>query len=256
MTPRPVITDVSGHMKVIAICVTLMLTVIVGPSLSRYIGAFLAVKVRFIDIQGPVSNKKIDAVNRQLADLNLEVLAIDEIKAGLEGLSWIHHASVRKIWPDRMSIQLEEQVPLAHWDTHEYLNSDGIVFSSEFLNHPDLPHLQGPKGSEQLVMWQFQKLNSVVGVTGQTISSLSLNNRGAWSFVLGDISIRLGKEDIMERLRRFLRVYRELESADQFMEISSIDTRYPNGVAVNWKEHKCQDECFAEINSLKREIAL
>jgi cell division protein FtsQ len=191
-----------------------------------------------------------------LADLNLEALAIEEIKVALEELSWIQHASVRKIWPDRMRIQLVEQLPLAHWDKNDFLNSDGAVFSSEFLNDTDLPHLQGPKGAEGLVMWQFQKLNSVVGVTGQTISSLSLNDRGAWSFVLGDISIRLGKEDIMERMRRFLRVYKELESDNRFMEISSIDTRYPNGVAVNWKRQECQDECYAEINGLKRDIAL
>jgi cell division protein FtsQ len=256
MTPTPVNADVSRHMKVIAACLALILVVVAALSLSSYFGEFLAVKVRFIDVQGLESDRKIDAVNRQLAGLNLEVLTIEEIKAGLEELTWIHHASIRKIWPDRMSLQLEEQVPLAHWDESEYLNSDGIVFSSEFLGQLDLPYLQGPKGTEQLVMWQFQKLNSVVGVTGETISSLSLSDRGAWSFALGDTSIRLGKEDIMERLRRFLRVYRELESAGQFAEISSIDTRYPNGVAVNWKQQECQKDCYAEINSMKRDIAL
>jgi cell division septal protein FtsQ len=256
MTPALVKTDISMHIKIIAMCLTIMLAIVVAPSLSSYLSTFLAVKVRFIDIDGLESDRKIDAVNRQLADLNLEALAIEEIKVELEKLTWIQHASIRKVWPDRMSIQLEEQVPLAHWDENEYLNSNGVVFSSEFLDDPDLPYLQGPKGAEGLVMWQFQKLNSVVGVTGQTISSLSLNDRGAWSFVLGDISIRLGKEDIMERLRRFLRVYRELAAVDQLVEISSIDTRYPNGVAVNWKQQECQDECYAEINSLKRDIAL
>jgi len=244
------------HMKLVATCLVVMLAVVLAPLLSSYLGTFLAVKVRFIDIQGLESDRKIDAVNRQLAVLNLEALAIEEIKIALEELSWIQHASVRKIWPDRMKIQLLEQIPLAHWDKNEFLNSDGAVFSSEFLNDADLPHLQGPKGAEGLVMWQFQKLNSVVGVTGHTIGSLSLNDRGAWSFVLGDISIRLGKEDIMERMRRFLRVYKELESDNRFMEISSIDTRYPNGVAVNWKRQECQDECYAEINGLKRDIAL
>jgi cell division protein FtsQ len=249
-------TNFTRHMKIVAACLALMLAVAAAPTIGSYLEALLAVKVRYIDIQGLDSEPKLDAVNRQLAGLNIEVLTIEEIKAGLEDLSWIHHARIRKIWPDRMSIQFEEQMPLARWTDDHYLNSDGIVFSSEFLNHIDLPYLFGPEGTEQLVMWQFQKLNSVVGVTGQTINSLSLNERGAWSFVLGDISIRLGKEDIMERLRRFLRVYKELEPAGQLKEISSIDTRYPNGVAVNWKRQECQDECYAEINSLKRDIAL
>lgn len=256
MTAAPVKTNISKHLKIIAVCLVVMLAIVVAPLLSGYFGTVLAVKVRFIDIQGIVSDRKIDAVNRQLASLNLEALTIEEIKIGLEELAWIQHVSIRKIWPDRMNIHLEEQVPLAHWNENEYLNGDGTVFSSEFLDEHDLPYLQGPKGAERLVMWQFQKLNSVVGVTGRTISSLGLNDRGGWSFVLGDISIRLGKEDIMERMRRFLRVYRELESADQFMEIAGIDTRYPNGVAVHWKQKKCQGECYAEINSLKRDITL
>ncbi|MDK1023323.1 MAG: cell division protein FtsQ/DivIB [Gammaproteobacteria bacterium] len=256
MILAPMKTEISKHMKVIVVCLVVMLAIVIAPLLSGYFGTLLTVKVRFIDIQGIVSDRKINAVNRQLANLNLEALTIEEIKVGLEELSWIRLASIRKIWPDRMNIHLEEQVPLAHWNENEYLNSDGNVFSSEFLGDHDLPFLQGPKGAERLVMWQFQKLNSVVGVTGRTISSLGLNDRGGWSFVLGDISIRLGKEDIMERMRRFLRVYRELESADRFMDIAGIDTRYPNGVAVNWKQKKCSGECYAEITSLKRDIAL
>jgi len=248
--------ETSRHKKTVRTILVVGLVFLIVPLVSSPLESFLAVDVKYIDIEGITSNRKIDALNSQLSGMDLNTMTLEEIKAGLEKIDWLQHAKIRKMWPDRMSIFVEEQVPLALWNESSFLNSTGDVFHSEFLNDEDLPRLVGPKGSGRLVMWQFQKLNSVVGVTGKKITSLNLNVRGGWSFVLGDISVTLGNEDVMARMRRFLKVYRTLESGERFADIAGIDTRYPNGVAVDWRRGRCQVGCYAEVNGIERDITL
>jgi len=47
----------------------------------------------------------------------------------------------------------------------------------------------------------------------------------------------LGREQIVEKIRRFVVVWRS--GLEQHMDkISSIDLRYPNGIAVSWKDRE------------------
>ena len=38
-----------------------------------------------------------------------------DVRAGLEKLPWVRAASVRRVWPDRLEVALEEHVALARW---------------------------------------------------------------------------------------------------------------------------------------------
>jgi cell division protein FtsQ len=59
---------------------------------------------------------------------------------------------------------------------------------------------------------------------------------GAWQFTTGNgITVLLGKDDVMERLQRFLIVMDDADLASRLAEVERIDTRYPNGMAVSWK---------------------
>jgi cell division protein FtsQ len=65
---------------------------------------------------------------------------------------------------------------------------------------------------------------------------LDLEARGAWTLELdNDIKVVVGRENINERLQRFLELYR-LRLADKSAEIEQIDIRYTHGVAVKWRE--------------------
>src|SRR5262245_43248283 len=39
----------------------------------------------------------------------------DALRAALEKLPWVRRASVRRVWPDRFEVELEEHIALARW---------------------------------------------------------------------------------------------------------------------------------------------
>jgi cell division septal protein FtsQ len=242
--------------KLILGVAVLTLIAFLSPMISEQISRLVFVEIRYIHIEGIEGDDQIDAINQQLTVLNPEAASIAEIKLGLEELEWVHHVNVRKRWPDKLSVFVAAQAPLARWNETSFLNADGEVFHSSFIDSSGLPSLMGPLGTERLVMWQYQKLNGVVGTAGENVELLRLSDRGSWSFNLGGVFVRLGKEDILERMRRFLRVFKEVGFSEKLIDIVEIDTRYPNGIAVRWKDNQCQSDCVADNYNLKRDITL
>ena len=100
-------------------------------------------------------------------------------------------------------------------------------------------------------MWQYQQLNQVLSLAGQGIDVLQQNPQGAWTFEVEGITVRLGKEDVLQRMKRFMQVYKTIRVAGD--EILSIDTRYPNGVAVAWNLELCKNDCYAGRERLERD---
>jgi cell division protein FtsQ len=71
---------------------------------------------------------------------------------------------------------------------------------------------------------------------GLQVVSLDLEARGAWTLELDNrIKVVVGRENINERLQRFLELY-QLRLAERSDEIEKVDIRYTHGVAVKWRE--------------------
>ena len=66
------------------------------------------------------------------------------------------------------------------------------------------------------------------------LTGVRLDERGAWELELGDgLQVRLGRQDVHERLERFIRLASPLV-AKRVAEISYVDMRYTNGFSVGW----------------------
>ncbi|MGB7392491.1 cell division protein FtsQ/DivIB, partial [Marinomonas sp.] len=84
----------------------------------------------------------------------------------------------------------------------------------------------------------FGLISQVLSSTSLRIEKLSLELRGAWNITFTNgVKVKLGREEILERLQRFIAVYKS-DLSGRIDQISSIDARYPHGVAVAWKETK------------------
>ena len=67
-------------------------------------------------------------------------------------------------------------------------------------------------------------------------AGLHLRDNQSWVLLLGNnLKIYLGKKELEERLLRFCKAYPAVfaEKSDQ---LSSVDLRYPRGMAVQWKQ--------------------
>ena len=162
---------------------------------------------------------------------------LNGMRHDLEQMPWIAHVEVRRVWPDQVQVNLEEQLPIARWGDEALLNNRGQAFAPNNLNHYEhLPQLHGPKRAQQRVMQQYQMLSQMLRPLGFSIASLELRERGSWFLTTSQgIELLLGRDHVVEKMRRFNAIYQKALQA-QSEKIARIDLRYANGLAVAWRE--------------------
>lgn len=160
-----------------------------------------------------------------VAELREQALAID----------WIAEARVSREWPNALTFELVEQVPVARWNDDSLLNPEGEPFAIGSVSPPDdLPDLAGPRGSGPEVLAYHERLATRFAELGLALTQLRLEPRGAWRFQLDDgVWVMLGRGDRGGRLARLSAAWRR-QLGEQVSHIRYIDLRYPNGVSVAW----------------------
>jgi cell division protein FtsQ len=165
-------------------------------------------------------------------------LRLDKVRELSEGVSWVRHARVRRVWPNRLEISVEEHEALALWDDGRIVNTFGELFSAnldEAEEEGALPEFSGPLGSEKLVLSRYAELRRLLVPLNVQPTALTLSSRQAWEAQLDDGSkLLMGREQglpIDERVKRWVTAYPEAK-AKLNGRAELIDLRYPNGFAL------------------------
>ncbi len=193
-----------------------------------------------VSVQGELSYVAREAVQQRIApfvEASFFKVDLNGMRHDLEQMPWIAHVEVRRVWPDQVQVNLEEQLPIARWGDEALLNNRGQAFAPNNLNHYEhLPQLHGPKRAQQRVMQQYQMLSQMLRPLGFSIASLELRERGSWFLTTSQgIELLLGRDHVVEKMRRFNAIYQKALQA-QSEKIARIDLRYANGLAVAWRE--------------------
>lgn len=222
--------------RVLVAVLGLGLTALAGYGVVEAYHKVNARKIATVQIDGVlnyVSEKEIKDTVSRFVSASLVAIDLDVLKAELETQPWISQVAVRREWPDKLVIEVEEEQPIARWNDSQLLNQQGQIFSPRnAVDRLQLPKLTGPAQSEQTVMLQYQQFNQLLYPLGVRIRDLTLNERGAWTMTLTNgAEVRLGRDEVLERLRRLV-VFLESEYGAELVNIAAIDLRYRNGIAV------------------------
>lgn len=162
-------------------------------------------------------------------------------KAAFESVPWVRQAVVRRVWPNRLAVRLEEHRPAAIWrgaDAAERLvNSHGEVFEANLGDVEDegLPMLAGPDGSAAQVLAMWRRLQPLFVARQLGVASLALSGRGSWRAELdNEAVVELGRgveEEVVERAARFLRTLPQVTGHFR-APLLSADLRHNDGYAV------------------------
>jgi cell division protein FtsQ len=187
-----------------------------------------------------VSVEQIAHVARTTVVGNFFTVDLDATQAAIEKLPWVRSAAVRRLWPDGLSLTLQEHEVVAQWRQLNgepgLVNKQGEVFVADLPeNVPALPRFSGPEGSSAEILARHDEFNDALAVIGRNASSVSLSQRRAWRLKLDDGAvIDLGREQeeqmIKERLSRFIAHYDAIKA--RFGSVRGIDMRYPNGFTL------------------------
>ena len=158
---------------------------------------------------------------------------VASVKQRLEQHPWIVSASVKRIWPDSVALNITEQIAIARWGDTQLLNQYGEIFEPDTVDkHVALPQLTGPDETQYQVMQQYQLMNQILFPAGLRLNGLSLSPRGSWVLTLNEhMHVTAGRLDLGEKLERFIRFYNS-QSPSQAARFRSIDLRYGNGIAI------------------------
>jgi cell division protein FtsQ len=161
---------------------------------------------------------------------------LDAVRDAVEAVPWVERAEVRKHWPDRIDVRVDERVPIAFWGEERLLSDRGEVFAADVARVPDsLPRLYGPDTGAGEVWKQHRIARDRLAQIGLVVRTTRMNPRGAWLIATEDGGeILLGRERAMQRLDRFIAAMQRLPATESG-RIARADLRYANGFSVIWR---------------------
>ncbi|MCG6200365.1 cell division protein FtsQ/DivIB [Psychromonas antarctica] len=177
-------------------------------------------------------------LNDQKDRLNFFTLEIAQIQQQLENLPWVYSVSIRKNWPDTLKIHIVEQSIVAIWNERALLNRFGeiIIASPDTLLGRKVA-LYGEDEFANDILTSYMKINQLLKVNNFKVASLSSNKRHSIDIVLENgIALRLGQEQKLDRIQRFLSVFPLIEKKYDVKTIDYVDLRYDTGFAIGWKK--------------------
>lgn len=193
--------------------------------------------VVLLDMPVKVASGEVLAMTRREVRGNFLTVNIDSLRRSLETLPWVRKVSIRREFPGRLAVQIEEHHALAHWNDDALVNSFGEVFVAETTE--PLPEFVGVKGSTAEMAQQYENFGKQLDGLHLRVDKLELSPRHAWQMRLNNNWVlELGREDMQQRLARFVLVYPYGISPDQpagqgvDQERLVVDMRYHHGFAV------------------------
>jgi len=206
-----------------------------------------AFNLRGIVVDGDVAHNSPLTMRAIVAPkLSGSFLSLDLARArdAFESVPWVRRATVRRLWPDRLAVQIEEHRVAALWnaDTSDeaLVNTHGEVFEANLGDVEDdaLPRLSGPLGSAARVLAMWQALVPVMQPLGSPIESLRLSGHGSWRATLANgVPVELGRGEpdaVSTRAARFVRTVPQVTASYQ-RPLLSADLRHADGYAVRLK---------------------
>ena len=217
-----------------------------------WIGQRPVFTIQQIQLQGE-EGRQLHHVNQALVKTqvlshlngNFFSVRLDQARKAFEELPWIRSASVRRVWPNGLSVTLEEQEPIGIWNTNDgpkLLNNHGELFTVNLAEadlDKGLVDFSGPTNSNKEAVELYQQLNDWFKPLNAKVESLALSSRYSWTTKLDNgMTFELGRDldqkdrsQIKNRIDRFFRVWPEV-SEKLPNKIDYIDLRYANGFAV------------------------
>ncbi|HYN53475.1 MAG TPA: cell division protein FtsQ/DivIB [Methylotenera sp.] len=189
--------------------------------------------LREVKVEGELSHVNRDQVKLIVAKhLKGNFFTLDLIKArdAFEKLPWARKVSLRRRWPDKLEVSIEEHQALARWGSIALVDTHGELFHA--ASGSDLPVFYGPGDGVIEVASQYGEFSKQLKSANLQIATLALTPRRAWQITtVNGIVIELGRVEMNARLAKFAGVY-TTTIAGLNKKITYADLRYPNGFAV------------------------
>lgn len=205
-----------------------------------------------VRVHGDVSRNNVNTVrDHALPKLtgNFFTINLRDAQKAFESVPWVRHALVRRVWPNRLWVTLQEHRPAAAWqplvdnssehneEANALVNTFGEVFEANVGDVEDekLPTFQGPANSADQMLDMYRRLTPLFARLEHRIEILMLSPRNSWRAQLDNgtqIQIGSGEADqVQARVEQFVNTLSVVLNHFQ-RPLEFADLRHREGYAV------------------------
>lgn len=186
-------------------------------------------QMRKVEVVGchKVSQETLVSLTKVEGMPNLFSLRLGEMAKRIESHPWIEHVRMRKVFPDKVLIQVEERKPIAILQLEEpyYIDERGVIFSRvedrDGYNYPYLTGLtrqameKSPEETKELITKALELLtlaNQDKTVPLEEIAEIHMERKqGLWCIPQRvDLEVRMGWDHFGEKLKRLSLIWSDL----------------------------------------------
>ena len=159
---------------------------------------------------------------------------MDGAKQRVESLSWVDRAVVRRLWPNRIVVQIIERQPYALWQHNgalKVVDAKGeVIEGAQPTRFVGLKSYVGAKAHTQIGDLRAA-LASFPEIEARSVSYVHVSER-RWDIVLGEAGLRvkLPEENMESALRKLEQIHVETQILDR--DIAIIDMRLPDRLSL------------------------
>lgn len=180
-----------------------------------------------------VQKNEIDQVLQAYLGTSFFGVNLNRLQADLTRLDWVYKAEVKRQWPNRFLIKIEEQEPVVLWKQNGLLNKLGDIFYPKDLQpFQNLVKLEGEAQRSRFLLQKLSEFQTVFSNMSWHIKKLTEQADGVWKieFVKAP-TVLIDQEVWQEKLQRFLVAYPKVKQATRKIA-TQIDLRYSNGFVI------------------------
>ena len=199
-----------------------------------------------ITVQGDVAHNNAVTLRANVAPRlagNIFTVNLAAARQAFEDVPWVRAAIVRRQFPNRLKVQLQEHRAVALWGAEaesRLVNSFGEVFEADpgDVEQEGLPRLAGPEEQSGQVLAMYLALRPLFEPLDLTMERLALTARGGWQVELDTGAVvELGRgttEEVAERTQRFVQTLTQVASryGRTPEALVSADLRHADGYAL------------------------
>jgi cell division protein FtsQ len=224
-----------------SVCVVLLLVSMAWWAVRHPLFAIAGIRV-----QGDVEHNNAVTLRANVAPRlagNFFTVNLAAAREAFEAVPWVRKAVVRREFPNRLRVQLQEHRAVALWGTDgetRLVNSFGEVFEANAgdVEPDELPRLAGPQGQAAEVLAMYEALEPLFEAIDLGVERLSLTARGSWQLELdtgGVVELGRGtRQEVVARTQRFVQTLTQVTSrySRRPEALISADLRHGDGYAI------------------------
>lgn len=196
-------------------------------------------RVATLQVVGASSELEVQQVSQHLAPIvkdNYFTSDLGEIRDQALQIAWVDRVVVSRMWPGSIRVRVIPKHAIARWGTGRLLSDAGVVFTEVGAkDYSNLPMLHGPLTQSKAMMRRYNEINQLFHPAGLRLKDLYLTERMTW-FMQFDSGLRVivDQDQMMSKLQRLSHLAQN-DLKPVWSQISAIDLRYRNGLAIQWK---------------------